>query len=168
MASTCLTGPSGPVAPCRRPAEPRKAFSLVAGAPLEVDDLGERALEGAELHRQLDELALEGERHLVVPVVDRRARVDAHVEGLVLREEEGQRLGHPLVVDDVAVDLEPATSAEPEPDPVVREVVHEGVLARGQRVLTLPPDTLQVDVVVNEHRLALEKVEAEAAEPAAV
>ena len=41
-----------------------------------------------KLDGQLVELAGEAERHLVVVVVDRRARVDADVEGLVDRHEE--------------------------------------------------------------------------------
>src|SRR3990172_1018827 len=141
---------------------------LVPRLPLELEDLRERSLDRSLLDRQLVELAGEAERHLVVAVVDRGARVDADVEGLVLREHERQRLRNLLRIDHLAVHLQRAAAAEPEADAVVLEVEDERVLARRERVLSLPAEPLDVDVVVDEHRLALEEIEADAAEPPAV
>ena len=54
----------------------------------------------------------------------------------------------------------------PKPGPSYVKSKDDGVLARRQRVLPFPAEALKVEEVVEEHRLALEQVEAVAAEAA--
>ena len=56
----------------------------------------------------------------------------------------------------------------PDAEAVILEVELEGVLARAQASGPFPSMRLQVDQVPQEHRLALQQVEAVAAEPAAL
>ena len=73
-----------------------------------------------------------------------------------------------LLGDLLAVHPQDAGAALAEAGAVVREVEHDRVLARRERLLAFPAEPLQVEEVVGEHRLALEQVEAVAAEAAAV
>ena len=69
--------------------------------------------------------------------------------------------------DFLAVHRQHAGAALAEAGAVVVEVEHDGVLARRERLLAFPAEALQVQEVVDEDRLALEQVEAVAAEAAA-
>ncbi len=51
---------------------------------------------------------------------------------------------------------------------VVGEVEDDRVLAGRERLLALPPEALEVEQVLGEHRLALEQIETVAAEAAAL
>ena len=68
----------------------------------------------------------------------------------------------------VAVHLQHAGAALAEAGAVVGEVEHDGVLARRERLLAFPAEALEAEQVVDEHRLALEQVQAVAAEAAAL
>ena len=72
-----------------------------------------------------------------------------------------------LVGDFLAVHAQHAGAALAEAGAVVFEVEHERVLARCERLLAFPAEALQIEEVVGEHRLALEQIEAVAAEAAA-
>ena len=72
-----------------------------------------------------------------------------------------------LVGDFLAVHLQDAGAALAEAGSVVLEVEHDRVLARRERLLAFPAEALQIEEVVEEHRLALEQVQAVAAEAAA-
>ena len=106
------------------------------------------------------------------------AGVGADVEGFVPLQDEGQGVLHLLRGDFLAVDLEHAGAAAADAahvvegeragaEAIVLEVELEGVLAGGQRFRTFPANTLQVNQVPEEHRLALEQIEAVAGEAAA-
>src|SRR5262249_41011504 len=123
-----------------------------------------RELHRPELEGELAELASEAERHLVVLVVDGRAGVDAHIEGLVDGDEEWNGVRDLTGGDLLIVHLQHARAALPEAWTIVFEVEHDGVLARGQHLLAFPAEAFQVEEVVEEHRLALEQVQAIAAE----
>src|SRR5262249_51489924 len=129
--------------------------------------------------RDLVDLARERERHLVVLVVDRRAGIGPDVEVLVPLKDERDRVLHLLARDFSAVDLQYAGAAPAEPtiatgherrrpDPGIPDLELERVLARRQGLGCLPLDALQVHQVPREDRLALEQVEAVAAEATAL
>ena len=69
--------------------------------------------------------------------------------------------------DLLAVHLQHAGAALAEAGAIVGEVEHEGVLARRERLLAFPAEPREIQEVVGEHRLALQQVEAVAAEAAA-
>ena len=128
---------------------------------------GRLELRRPDLDRQLVERAGEAERHLVVLVVDRRAGIDADVEGLVDRHQERNGMRDRLLGDLRAVDAQHALAALAEAGTIIGEVEDDGVLAGRQRLLARPPEALQPQQIVGEDRLALEQVEAVAAEAAA-
>ncbi len=125
-----------------------------------------RQLRRPELEGELVELAGEAERHLVVLVVHGRARIDAHVEGFVDRHEERNGVRDFLGGDFLVVHLQDAGAAFAEAGAIVFEVEHDGVLARRERVLAFPAEPLEIEEVVEEHRLALEQIKAIATEAA--
>ena len=123
---------------------------------------------GETADRQLVDLAGEGERDLIVGVVDRRAGVEPMSK--VSSHGRSQRNVRSIVC--VATTL-PSTDERAragaadaahvvererrEAEPVILEVVDERVLARGQRVRPLPLHPLEVEQVPGEDRLALQR-----------
>ena len=93
---------------------------------------------GPSLKVSLSSVAGEAERHLVVVVVDRRAGIDADVEGLVDRHQERDGVRDLLAGDLLAVDLQHAGAALAEAGSVVGEVEHDRVLARRRAPPGLP------------------------------
>src|SRR5262249_17495008 len=129
--------------------------------------------------RHLLEFAAEAERDLIIPIVYWRAGICTDVQRLVPLQSDGNCPVHRLGSDDLAIDLEHAGAATAdtahvvegqrgEAKPVVFEVNLEGVLARRQRLLTLPAHALQVEQVPDEDGLTLEDVKAPASEATAL
>ena len=140
--------------------------------------VGGRQLRPVDLERQLVELAGERERHLVVLVVHRvpvsepMSKVSSHcrMSGRVcsifwVATSLPSTLSTPVPLRPMPLMLLKASVARPEA--VVLEVELQRVLAGRERLGAFPADALQVDQVPEEDRLALEQVEAVAAEPAA-
>src|SRR5271169_552173 len=107
----------------------RFGYSFLEDLPVLV-----RQLLFPEFYRQLGNLAGEAERHLIVLVVDRGASVDSNVEGLVYRHEERNRVRNFLVGDFLVVHFEDAGAALAGAGSVVREVKHDGVFSRRERL----------------------------------
>ena len=126
-----------------------------------------RYLRRPELDGQLVELAGEAERRLVVLVVHARAGIHADIEGLVDRHEGRDGVRDLLAIHFLAVHRQDAGAALGHAGAVVFEVKHDGVFARRERFLAFPAESLHRQEVVGEHRLALQQVEAVAAEAAA-
>ena len=135
-------------------------------------------LRAVHLDRQLVELGGKGERRLVVRVVHAGQRVGADVEALVPLQDHRQRVRHGNGLDSFAVHLERAGAAAAEAahviegeraqaEAVILEVELQRVLAGRERVRAFPLDAFQVNQVPEEHRFALEQVEAVAGKPAA-
>ncbi len=145
---------------------------------LELLDVLGRELRAVHLDRQLVKLAGKGERRLVVGVVHAGQRVGADVEALVPLQDHRQRVRHGNGLDSFAVHLERAGAAAAEAaqvvereradaEAVVLEVELDRVLAGRERVRAFPLDAFQVNQVPEEHRFALEQIEAVAGKPAA-
>ena len=142
-----------------------------------LDVLG-RQLRAVHLDRQLVELGGQRERRLVVRVVHAGQRVGADVEALVPLQDHGQRVLHLLGGDFLAVHLQRAGAGaaeaahvvegeRAEAQAVILEVELQRVLAGRERVRSFPFDALQVNQVPEEHRFALEQVEAVTGEASA-
>jgi hypothetical protein len=154
---------------------PRVACRLLrvlrgAGGILQLLHVRGRQLRPIERDGYLVDLAGEGERHLVVAVIHRCGAGLADVERLVKRQDQGkgplELLGrHHLVVhlqrpgaaaaDTARIVVRQRRLAEP----VVPEVVHDRMLAGGQRLRSLPTGPLEVEQVVREHRFAFQQVQ---------
>ena len=119
------------------------------------------------LNRQLVEFAGEAKRHLVIFIIDRRAGVDAHVEGLVDRRYEGDGVRDRLFGNLGAIDAQDTGAAFGEARPIVGEIKNDAVLARRQCLSAFPAEALQSQQVVSEHWLALQHIKAIATKPAA-
>lgn len=89
----------------------------------------------SEAEGQLVELAVEAERHLVVLVVHRCAGIDPDIEGLANRKQERDRVRHLQRGDVLAVHLQYAGAALCDAGAVIREIEHDRVLARRERLL---------------------------------
>jgi hypothetical protein len=76
------------------------------------------------------ELSIKAERRLVIPVVHPGARIQANIERLVDRHNEGDGVRHRLLGDLVVVHLQDASAAFAEAGAVVLEVKRDRVLAR--------------------------------------
>ena len=87
-------------------------------------------LRWSEFEIHLADRAGEGEGHLVVGVVHRRARVGPDVEGLVHRQEDRGGVGDAVVRDVLAIHPQHAGAALGQARPVVLEVKFESMLAR--------------------------------------
>ena len=97
----------------------------------------------SELEPYLDNLAWEGERHLIVFVVDRRAGIHADVKRLVDGHKERDGVRDLSAGDFGVVHLQDACATLAETRAIVGEVEHDGVLAGGKRLLAFPPESLQ-------------------------
>src|ERR1044072_9220790 len=115
---------------------PRSGESVLNG-PLLVA----RKLHRSHLDRQLVELAVEAERQLIVLVVDPRAGIDTHIEGLVDRDDERNGVWHRVGGDFLAVDFQHTRSALAKARSAISEVELDRVLARRERLLVCPSET---------------------------
>src|ERR1051326_2804261 len=109
---------------------------------------------------QLSDLAGKAERDLIVLVVHRRAGIHADIEGLIDCHDERDRVWDLPVGDLFVVHLQHTCTAFAEAGPVISEVEHDGMLARRQGLLPLPTESLEIEEVVSENRLAFEHVQA--------
>ena len=92
-----------------------------------------RELLVARLDRERVDRARECKRHLILEIVDRSARIESDVEGLVERNQEGDAVRHRLAIDLLPIHAEHAGAALPRARPIVLEVEHDGVLPRRER-----------------------------------
>src|SRR5271165_3361886 len=127
-----------------------------------------RQLLRPEIEGHLGDFAREAERHLIIVVVHSGAGVHADVEGFVHRYEERNGARNLLVGDFLAVHLQHARAALSNARAVIGEVEHNGVLARRERLIAFPAEPLQIQHVVEEHRLALQQVQTVSAEATAL
>ena len=121
-----------------------------------------------EFESELCNLAGEAEWHLVIPVVDWLAQVNTDIEGLVPRHDEGNGVQDLLVGDFVVIHLQDTGPALAEARSVVGEVKDDGMFARREPLLPFSAEALHIQGVVEEHWLALQQVQAIAAEPAPI
>src|SRR5262249_45127438 len=110
-----------------------------------------RQLLGPELDGHFGELTGEAERNLVILVVDRRAQVDADIEGLVDRHEKRDRVWDLFVGDRLSIHAQDARAALAEAGPVVGELECDLVFAGRERLWSLPPEPFEIHEVVREH-----------------
>ena len=124
--------------------------------------------DGPSLKPTLLILPREAERHLVVVVVHRRAGVDptSKVSSIVKRA--GMVWGMLLGRDFLAVHLQYAGAALAMPGPSYLKSNTMVCLPGVERLLAFPAESLKGQEIVGEHRLALEQIEAVAAEAATV
>ncbi len=111
-----------------------------------------------EVDGQLVDLAVEGERHLVVLIVDACAGVDSDIEGLVRHLQESDRVGLVPCGDDLAVHFQLAAASLGNAGTFIGVVKNNRVLARGKCIRAFPAVLGKDEHVVVEHRLAVEQV----------
>jgi hypothetical protein len=110
-----------------------------------------RQLRGPKLEGQLVELAGEAERHLVILIIHRSARITptSKVSSIVMRA--GMVCGTFLLATSLSSTFRPPGAPFADTGAVICEAKHDGVLARRKRLLAFQE-------VVGEHRLALQKI----------
>src|SRR5262249_57249501 len=101
-----------------------------------------RQLRWPKLERQLVQLSIEAERHLIVLVLDWCSGINAHVEGFVDGHEEWRCVWDFICRNILAVHAQDARTALAETGAVVLEVERDGVFAGSERLLPLPAITL--------------------------
>jgi hypothetical protein len=102
----------------------------------------------------------------VVLVVHRCAGIDPDIEGLANRKQERDRVRHLQRGDVLAVHLQYAGAALCDAGAVIREIEHDGVIARSERLLAFCSGAARASEVVVEHRLAVEQDATPAIDPA--
>src|SRR5262245_41741923 len=117
-------------------------------------------LHWSKLEGELVKLAGEAERRLVVFVVNRRARIDAHIEGFIDGQEEWDSVRDLVGGNFLVIHLEDAGASLAKAGAIVFEVEDDGMLARRERLLTFPAEAFKINEVVGEDRPAPEQVQA--------
>src|SRR6266545_1122907 len=123
---------------------------------------------GADLHRQLVKFTSKRERDLVVFLIHRSACINADAERLTPGKAAAETVRHWMAVRSLAVHLECAGTALAQPRTVILPVELKRVFAGRKRVLALPLHHFELDQVPSEDRLALQQIEAVAAEVTAI
>src|SRR5215470_16387778 len=128
---------------------------------------------------ELINLAVEGERGLVILVVHTGSSVGTDIKRLVGREDNWDRLLHCMRINNLAIHFQRASAAKTnaagivesegsKAQSVVLVIELDGVFARGEWLRTGPLHALEVHEVPGEYRLALDYVEAVTAKASAI
>src|SRR4029077_11402219 len=111
------------------------------------------------LDGQLVDRALEREWRQIILVVHSCAGIHTDIEGLVNYLLESNRVFLLSGSDLLSVYLEDTSAALGDAGAIIGIIEHDGVLARGERLLTFPAVLREREHIVVEHRLAFEQVE---------
>jgi len=87
----------------RRPSPARSWLVLLERCGLRLLQILCKQLLGPQVERQLVDLPGRGERHLVVLVLNRRARIDSDIKALIPRPQKGDGMGNLLGCDDLTI-----------------------------------------------------------------